>query len=199
MRKKVPRDTVAQDGKTLRASRAEGQPALHQVSAFSTTNRLVLGQRAADGKSNEITAIPELLKVLDQKGCIVALDAMGCQRDIAKKIVAKKADYILIVKGNQAGLHKAIQRCFQALDAAPHAMTHFVTETTERHHGRQETRRVTTLNAVAYLPEEQLTLRGPSRWKIKNDSVETSNPGTTPCARQRRPWYFNVTEPAGSL
>lgn len=156
VRKKVPRDIVALDGKTLRSSMAEGQPALHLVSAFSTTNRLVLGQRAVDGKSNEITAIPELLKVLDLKGCIVTLDAMGCQREVAKKIVGKRADYILVVKGNQAGHHKAIQGCFKALDAAPQAMTHFVTETTERHHGRQETRRVTTLNSVAYLPEKQL-------------------------------------------
>ena len=156
IRKKVPRDIVALDGKTLRASMSEGQPALHVVSAFSTTNRLVLGQRAVDAKSNEITAIPELLKVLDLKGCIVTLDSMGCQREIAKRIVGKRADYILAVKGNQGGLQKALQGCFQALDAAPKAMTHFVTETTERHHGRQETRRVTTLNAVAFLPEKQL-------------------------------------------
>lgn len=79
---------------------AEGHPALHVVSAFSTTNRLVLGQRAVDAKSNEITAIPELLKVLDLKGCIVTLDSMGCQREVAKKIVGKRADYILAVKGN---------------------------------------------------------------------------------------------------
>ena len=156
VRKKVPRDIVALDGKTLRASMAEGQPPLHVVSAFSTTNRLVLGQRAVDAKSNEITAIPELLKVLDLKGCIVTLDSMGCQREIAKKIVGKRADYILAVKGNQPGLHKAVQGCFQALDAAPQGMVHFVAETTERRHGRRETRRVTTLSAVAYLPEKPL-------------------------------------------
>jgi predicted transposase YbfD/YdcC len=156
VRKKVPGDIVALDGKTLRASMTEGKPALHLVSAWSSSNRLVLGQRAVDKKSNEITAVPELLKVLDLKGCIVTLDAMGCQREIAKQIVKKRADYILAVKGNQAGLLKAIQECFQRLDAAPQEMSHFTTEATESGHGRQETRRVTALSAVSYLPEKQL-------------------------------------------
>jgi len=75
---------VAIDGKTLRSSMAEGKPALHVVSAWSTANHLVLGQRSVDVKSNEITAIPELLKVLELKGCIVTIDAMGCQKDIAR-------------------------------------------------------------------------------------------------------------------
>jgi predicted transposase YbfD/YdcC len=79
-----------------------------------------------------------------------------CQRDIAKQIVKKRADYILAVKGNQAGLLKALQDCFQRLDATPAEMTYFTTESTETGHGRKETRRVTTISAVSHLPEKQL-------------------------------------------
>ena len=156
VRKKVPKDVISLDGKTLRASMAEGQPPLHVVSAWSSANHLVLGQRAVDAKSNEITAIPELLKVLDLKGCIVTLDSMGCQREIAKKIIGKRADYILAVKGNQPGLQKAMQACFQRLDIDRERVVHYVTEATERHHGRQEFRRITCISAVAYLQEKPL-------------------------------------------
>ena len=82
------------------------------VSAWSTANSLVLGQEKTSEKSNEITAIPELLNVLDLKGCIVSIDAMGCQQTIAKKIVDKKADYILALKGNQGNLHKEVSKFF---------------------------------------------------------------------------------------
>lgn len=156
IRKKVPQDVIALDGKTLRASMAEGQPPLHVVSAWSSANRLVLGQRAVDAKSNEITAIPELLKVLDLKGCIVTLDSMGCQRAIAKKIVAKRADYVLAVKGNQPGLLKAIQAAFAILDANPQGVSHHTVESTERHHGREEFRRITCLSAMAHLKDTPL-------------------------------------------
>ena len=156
IRKKVPQDIVSLDGKTLRASLAEGQPPLHVVSAWSSTNRLVLGQRAVDAKSNEITAIPELLKVLDLKGCIVTIDSMGCQREIAKKILAKRADYILAVKGNQPKLQKAIQVCFATLDAGAQEMSAHVTESNESHHGRQEFRRITCISAVAHLQDKPL-------------------------------------------
>jgi hypothetical protein len=88
IRMKVPKDIVSLDGKTLRASMAEGEPPLHVVSAWSSAyRRVLLGQRTVDAKSNEITAIPELLRILDLKGCTVTLDSMGCQREIAKKIV----------------------------------------------------------------------------------------------------------------
>ena len=156
VRQKIPGDVVALDGKTLRASLTEGKPALHVVSAWSTGNRLVLGQRAVDAKSNEIKAIPELLKALDLKGCIITIDAMGCQKDMAKGIVAKKADYILAVKGNQERLHKAIQATFEQLDADPVALPHCTIETLETKRGRNEVRRVTTLNAVQLLPDDLL-------------------------------------------
>ena len=90
------------DGKKLRRShdKSNGQAAIHMVSAWASENRMVLGQVKVDDKSNEITAIPRLLELLDLSGCIVTIDAMGCQKDIAAQIVAQEADYVLALKGN---------------------------------------------------------------------------------------------------
>lgn len=97
--KKYPSDVVAIDGKTLRGSRKKGfNSATHIVSAWSNANKMVIGQVKVDEKSNEITAIPELLNALLFEGCIITIDAMGCQKEIAKTIRAKKAEYILAVK-----------------------------------------------------------------------------------------------------
>jgi predicted transposase YbfD/YdcC len=102
----LAREVIAVDGKTLRGSRqSDGTGALHLVSAYATCAGLVLAQRAVDGKSNEITAIPELLEMLDIKGAIVSIDAMGTQKAIAARIVEKGADYVLALKGNQTSLH----------------------------------------------------------------------------------------------
>lgn len=94
---------VAIDGKTLRRSfdAASSKAAIHMISAWATTNRISLGQVVVDDKSNEITAIPKLLQMLELSGCLVTIDAMGCQTQIAHDIVAAKADYVLAVKGNQ--------------------------------------------------------------------------------------------------
>ena len=102
------RDVIAVDGKTLRGSKTspDGKGALHVVSAYATEAGLVLAQRAVDGKSNEITAIPELLAMLALKGAIVTIDAMGTQKEIARRIVDKGADYVLALKGNQTSLHE---------------------------------------------------------------------------------------------
>lgn len=100
-------EVVAIDGKQLLYSydrRGASKGAIHMVSAWATTNRLVLGQRQVDEKSNEITAIPELLRVLELSGCIVTVDAMGTQKDIAAAIIDKNADYVLALKGNQPTL-----------------------------------------------------------------------------------------------
>ena len=104
-------EVVAIDGKTLRRShdKADGKQAIHMVSAWATENKLVLGQVKTANKSNEITAIPELLQILAIEGCLVTIDAMGCQKDIAKSIVDKGANYLLAVKGNQPKLLEAIQ------------------------------------------------------------------------------------------
>jgi predicted transposase YbfD/YdcC len=153
--KKVSRDVVAIDGKTLRASGDEEQSPLHMVSAWSVANRMVLGQRSVDTKSNEITAIPKLLQVLELTGCIVTIDAMGCQKDIAKAIVARKADYVLAVKANQEGLHQAMQALFARLDAGE-SLAHATSDSTETGHGRTAHRKVTTMDAVRVLPEHIL-------------------------------------------
>lgn len=156
VRRKIPSDVVAIDGKTLRASMDADAPPLHMVSAWSSGNRMVLGQRAVDSKSNEIQAIPALLKVLDLAGCIVTIDAMGCQKDIAKAITSRKADYVLAVKGNQKRLHQAIQAQFAARDTAPDGVPHSQCSSEDKGHGRKVIREVTTLNAVRLLPEDLL-------------------------------------------
>ena len=102
---------IAVDGKVLRSSytRDDRKSTIHMVSAFATANGVVMGQVKTDAKSNEITAIPELLNALELKGALVSIDAMGCQTDIAKTITNKEADYLLAVKGNQETLYKAVQ------------------------------------------------------------------------------------------
>lgn len=107
-------EVVSIDGKTLRGSgdKSTGKSALHVVSAFATANGLCLGQVKVDSKSNEITAIPELLELLALKGCIVTLDAMGCQKNIAGAIKEKEADYLLMVKGNQKELKDQAEKLF---------------------------------------------------------------------------------------
>jgi len=105
-------EVIAIDGKTLRHSYERGKGAIHMVSAWASQNRLILGQVKVDEKSNEITAIPELLKVLDLQGCIVTIDAMGTQTAIAQEIVARGGDYILSLKGNHKNLHEDVQQLF---------------------------------------------------------------------------------------
>lgn len=130
---------VAVDGKTLRGSKTspDGKGALHLVSAYATEAGLVLAQRAVDGKSNEITAIPELLDLLDLKGAIVSIDAIGTQKEIAARIVDKGADYVLALKGNQTSLREDAALFFAdpALGAAC-ARKHHV----DAGHGRIEER-----------------------------------------------------------
>lgn len=137
-------EVVAIDGKALRRSFAKGTPkrAIHMVSAWATANGVVLGQRKVDTKSNEITAIPALLALLALKGCIVTIDAMGCQRDIAQKIVEQGADYVLALKGNQPTLEQAVKRFFlTSPEAETHCSQSDYPEHSERGHGRVETRR----------------------------------------------------------
>ena len=104
--------TIAIDGKTVRGSGTGGESAIHMVSAFATELGLVLGQEKVAAKSNEITAIPELLQALSIKGLLVTIDAMGCQKSISKQIVAKKGDYLLMVKGNQPSLLEKVSNAF---------------------------------------------------------------------------------------
>ena len=129
---------VAIDGKTLRRryDRKSKQAALQMVSAWATTNQLVLGQVAVDEHSNEITAIPQLLEVLDVQGCIVTIAALGCQQDIAAQIIDQGGDYVLAVKANQGRLWQEVHHCFTDIEADGLRCY----ETEEQGHGREETR-----------------------------------------------------------
>lgn len=148
IREVIPGEVIAVDGKTLRRShdRGSGLGALHLVSAWASSNRVVLGQVATEAKSNEITAIPRLLALLQIEGCIVTLDAMGCQVKIAALIRARGAHYVLALKGNQERLAEAVEEAFIDADARDYAAAiSEVVETTDTGHGRREMRRYRTL------------------------------------------------------
>ena len=149
---------VAIDGKSLRGSfdTASGKNPLHMVSAFSASSGLCLGQVATDAKSNEITAIPALLQTLGLKGCIVTIDAMGCQKEIARQIVVDaKADYILALKGNQGTLHQDVRGYFDAPSAPWKNAPHSVFEETDKGHGRIEIRKVTVTDDLGWLTQRK--------------------------------------------
>jgi predicted transposase YbfD/YdcC len=163
-RRGLPKDWIHLDGKTLRHTRRDSKNlgALHVVSAWAGQTGLTLGQKAVDAKSNEITAMPQLLELLDLRRKIVTTDAMGCQKEIAKTIVDGKGDYILAAKDNQPNLHQEIQAAFAKAEAtAPvptaesaRAMQEYTTE--ESGHGRDERRTVRVLPAAENLSESQL-------------------------------------------
>ena len=137
------RTMIAIDGKTMRRShdRAAGLGPLHLVSAWASEHGLALGQVATEEKSNEITAIPELIDRIDVKGAIVTIDAMGCQKAIAKKIVDAKGDYVLAVKDNQPKLHEAIKGLFSdERHGELLKMPHRKHQTSEKGHGRSDER-----------------------------------------------------------
>lgn len=150
-------EVVAIDGKALRGTREAGKATVvHMVSAWASANDLVLAQRKVDAKSNEITAIPKLLAALELSGTVVTIDAMGCQRAIAKKIVGKKADYILAVKENQGHLLEEIKDSFQML-AADAVQTEI-----DCAHGRMERRRCSVIADLSLIEKarEWASLQG---------------------------------------
>jgi predicted transposase YbfD/YdcC len=147
---------VALDGKTLRRSfdRASKKSAIHMVSAWSRENRMVLGQIKVDDKSNEITAIPQLLKLLELSGCTVTIDAMGCQKDIAGLIVEKGADYVLALKGNQGTLHDDAKLFLEdARKSEFKGVEHQFVETVDGDHGRIEVRRHWIVSDIGWLEQ----------------------------------------------
>ncbi|MBO1520776.1 ISAs1 family transposase [Oceanisphaera pacifica] len=150
-------ELVAIDGKTLRGSysREDRNATIHMVSAYSSANKLVLGQVKTDSKSNEITAIPELLKMLDLRGALVSIDAMGCQTKIANAIMTQGGDYFLAVKGNQSKLAKAVKSAFSAQRAADLEGDKLKIDV---HHGRIESRR-------SYVFDADVLEGDFSRWK----------------------------------
>jgi predicted transposase YbfD/YdcC len=160
-------EVVAIDGKTLRRSfeRAGELGAIHRVSAWAKRNGVSLGQVKTDEKSNEITAIPALLGLLELRGCIVTLDAMGCQREIAEKIREQRADYVLAVKKNQKELHQAIEDYFEtAQQAGYRAVPLERMEEVDSGHGRVEVRRSQLVPDLSTLPK-------PEQWKDLRSNV----------------------------
>lgn len=159
-----PKEVIAIDGKTIRGAKASGKKSpIHMVSAWANENNMVLGQVKVSEKSNEITAIPKLLEVLSIKDTIVTIDAMGCQTDIAEKIIEKQADYILAVKGNQEQLLELIQDEFRF---GKNIETHL---TEEVDHGRIETRTCSCIANFKFIQDG-------NRWKnlttvIKIESI----------------------------
>lgn len=146
-------EIISIDGKSIRGSRdKKSKSIVHMVSAWANTNHMVLGQVKVDDKSNEITAIPKLLYVLVLKGCIVTIDAMGCQKAIAKKIIKRDADYILAVKGNQGRLEKKVK------DVVRFAKSFDEDEQVDSGYGRVETRKCYLYNDFSHIEE-------PSKWE----------------------------------
>lgn len=145
---------IAVDGKTLCGSRdtASGKGAIQMVSAWARSNSMVLGQVKVDDKSNEITAIPQLLKLFDLTGCIVTIDAMGCQREIAQLITEAGADYVLSLKANQGTMHRDVITMVQeGLATQFKEIAHHTQQTVEKGHGRIERRRYWLIDDEAYL------------------------------------------------
>lgn len=155
---------IALDGKTLRRSHDKGlgKGAIVMVSAWATANHLVLGQVKVDDKSNEITAIPELLRVLDISGCIITTDAMGCQKEIASLVVKGEGDYVLALKENHGQLYEDVKLLFDDLVASRFSAYDYDTErTTSKGHGRLETRSCWTISD----PNVVQALRGAKDWE----------------------------------
>jgi predicted transposase YbfD/YdcC len=147
---------IAIDGKTLRRSHDEtnAKAAIHMVSAWASANRMILAQVKTDEKSNEITAIPELLKLLEIKGCIVTIDAMGCQKQIASQICQKGADYVFSLKGNHGNLNEDVRLFFEdARERGFKDIAHDYHESTDGGHGRVEIRRCWTVSEINWLHE----------------------------------------------
>jgi predicted transposase YbfD/YdcC len=159
---------IAIDGKTIRGSGMEGEHvAVHMVSAWVNENNLVLGQVATEEKSNEITAIPELLDLIDVSGDTITIDAMGCQKEIVKKIRGKKADYVLAVKENQRTLYEEIKEYFEYLDEkqTKELAEDLWESEVEKDHGRIERRRIRTVRDIGFLS-------GKNDWKDLETIIE---------------------------
>jgi predicted transposase YbfD/YdcC len=155
---------IAIDGKVLRRShdRGIGKAAIDMVSAWAYANRLVLGQVKVDDKSNEITAIPQLLQALEVSGCIVTMDAIGCQTEIAETIIGKQADYVLSLKENQGHLFEDVQLLFDDLEKSQcKAYAFDYHKTVNKEHGRLEIRECWTISEAEILRH----LRGFENWK----------------------------------
>lgn len=162
-------EPVAIDGKTNRGTSREGVKALHMVSAWSSSLQLLLGQVKTDEKSNEVTAIPELLGLLDLKGKVITIDAMGCQASIAEQIVNEGGHYILALKGNQETMHEGVKEIFNQIENKKNEdhPRFIVDEASEwdKGHGRMEERRIRVSQEVNWLKKGK-------KWATVNSLIE---------------------------
>ncbi len=153
-RKEHKGEVIAVDGKTVRGSADQslGQRAIHMVSAWATENGIVLGQEKVEEKSNEITAIPEVLKSIDIKDCTVTIDAMGCQTEIASQIISQKGHYVLALKKNQQSFYERVEQAFsKGFETDFKGMSYDYYQTTDEKHGRFEERNYFTIRNVEFL------------------------------------------------
>jgi predicted transposase YbfD/YdcC len=178
-------EVIAIDGKTLRRSfdKASASSAIHMVSAFASDARLVLAQQKVDKKSNEITAVPELLDLLSIEGAVVTIDAMGCQTEIAKKIREKGGDYVLALKGNQGLLHRKVEKHFSCMIDMKHNkfVDHVVQE--EKNRGRIESRTCLVTENLDWLDEKQ-------KWPGLNSCVVIESKRTVDGKESREKRYY---------
>jgi predicted transposase YbfD/YdcC len=154
----IPGEIISIDGKTLKHSGSKGidKKAIHLVNAWASEQQLVLGQVKVNDKSNEITAIPELIKVLELSGCLVTIDAMGTQTQIAQLIQDKEADYCLALKGNHKHLHEEVQQLFTQAEAQDWlGVEHDFHRTISKGHGRTEIRRYWTMPTSEFLVDQE--------------------------------------------
>ncbi len=194
---------IAIDGKTVRRShhKNSGKVAIHMVSAFAARQRLVLGQIKVAEKSNEIVAIPKLLDMLAIEGAIITIDAMGCQREIAQKIIDKKADYVLALKGNQGSLREDVEVFVAEQKAKGFKDTKISRdETVDGDHGRIETRTTTVIHDIAWL-QDRHDWPGLKSVIIVDSIRETPgpSPGTDKIERETRFYITSLILLAGLL
>jgi len=159
---------IAFDGKTMRGSKNETHRAFHVLSAFLTDDQIVIGEEIVDEKSNEITAIPELLDEINVRGATVTIDAMGCQTEIVAKIVDKGADYVIGLKGNQGNLYDYARNYFTAFAPPMETVTY------QNKHGREETREYFLETDIGWMPK-RLDWKGFSAIGMVRSTVKTKN------------------------
>jgi len=185
-------EVVAIDGKTIcgSANKPQGRSAFHLVSAYAAGNRLCLAQECVSEKSNEITAIPALLDMLAIQHCVVTLDAMGCQQEIAQKILDRKADYILMVKDNQPGLKEQVEKVF-AIQSPAHSH-----QDLDMGHGRIEKRECEVINNLEFLDDQE---KWPALQSIVRIKSERHNKQTGQTSHETRYYISSLKENAAKF
>jgi len=156
IREAVKGEIISIDGKTVKGSKEVGKEAIHIVNVWANSNHLIIGQMKVADKSNEITAIPELIKILDLSECIITIDAMGCQKEIAKEIVKKKSDYVLALKGNHKNMHEDVsdfldEMITKRFKDGNEQIPYDYYEKVEKGHGRIEKRKYWITNKIEWL------------------------------------------------